>query len=94
MDVEVAIAADLHAAIREYLVHGEAEVAALAQRVRLELLNDWLQDGTLYEEAMQVKIDPEAAGLPRSARQVIAPTGGEIVAEFFDVGQSRSLPWK
>ena len=27
------------------------------------------------------------------ARQLIEPTGGEIVAEFFDVGQSRSLPW-
>jgi site-specific DNA recombinase len=27
------------------------------------------------------------------ARQLIAPAGGEIVAEFFDVGQSRSLPW-
>jgi site-specific DNA recombinase len=28
------------------------------------------------------------------SRQVIEPTGGEIVAEYFDVGQSRSLPWK
>ena len=27
------------------------------------------------------------------ARQLIEPAGGEIVAEFFDVGQSRSLPW-
>jgi site-specific DNA recombinase len=27
------------------------------------------------------------------ARQLIEPTGGEIVAEFFDIGQSRSLPW-
>ncbi|MGH8870672.1 MAG: recombinase family protein [Acidimicrobiia bacterium] len=27
------------------------------------------------------------------ARQLIEPDGGEIVAEFFDVGQSRSLPW-
>jgi site-specific DNA recombinase len=26
-------------------------------------------------------------------RQLIEPTGGEITAEFFDVGQSRSLPW-
>ena len=25
---------------------------------------------------------------------IIEPTGGVIVAEFFDVGQSRSLPWK
>ncbi len=27
------------------------------------------------------------------ARQLIEPAGGEIIAEFFDVGQSRSLPW-
>jgi len=27
------------------------------------------------------------------ARQLIEPAGGEIVVEFFDVGQSRSLPW-
>jgi len=28
------------------------------------------------------------------ARQLIEPHGGEIVVEFFDIGQSRSLPWK
>lgn len=28
------------------------------------------------------------------SRQVIEPAGGEIACEFFDVGQSRSLPWK
>ena len=28
------------------------------------------------------------------SRQVIEAAGGEIVAEFFDIGQSRSLPWK
>jgi site-specific DNA recombinase len=27
------------------------------------------------------------------ARQLIEPAGGQIVAEFFDIGQSRSLPW-
>ncbi|HJQ90470.1 MAG TPA: recombinase family protein [Acidimicrobiia bacterium] len=27
------------------------------------------------------------------ARQLIEPADGEIVAEFFDIGQSRSLPW-
>jgi hypothetical protein len=57
----------LHTAIRQYLVHGESEVAHLAQQVRLELLNEWLQDATLNEEALQAKIDPKAAGLPRSA---------------------------
>lgn len=28
------------------------------------------------------------------ARQLIDPHGGEITKEFFDLGQSRSLPWK
>ncbi|MBF6554859.1 MAG: recombinase family protein [Acidimicrobiales bacterium] len=28
------------------------------------------------------------------SRQVIEQVGGELVAEFFDIGQSRSLPWK
>ncbi len=30
----------------------------------------------------------------RRARELIGPGGGEIVAEYFDIGQSRSLPWK
>lgn len=40
--------------------------------------------------------DPQSSRnwqLARS-RQVIEPAGGEIVEEFFDIGQSRSLPWK
>jgi len=40
--------------------------------------------------------DPESSRnwqLARS-RQIIEPAGGEIVEEFFDIGQSRSLPWK
>jgi DNA invertase Pin-like site-specific DNA recombinase len=39
--------------------------------------------------------DPEPSRnwqLARS-RQLIDPAGGEIVTEFFDIGQSRSLPW-
>ena len=40
--------------------------------------------------------DPQAskAWQLSRARSLIEPTGGEIVAEFFDIGQSRSLPWK
>ena len=40
--------------------------------------------------------DPEASkGWQLSrARSLIAPAGGEVVEEFFDVGLSRSLPWK
>lgn len=40
--------------------------------------------------------DPESSKqwqLHRS-RQLIEPAGGVVVAEFFDIGQSRSLPWK
>jgi site-specific DNA recombinase len=40
--------------------------------------------------------DPESSRswqLHRS-RQLIAPSGGQIVAEYFDCGHSRSLPWK
>lgn len=40
--------------------------------------------------------DPESSRnwqLDRS-RQLIEPAGGIVVAEFFDIGQSRSLPWK
>ena len=40
--------------------------------------------------------DPEASRnwqLSRS-RALIEPAGGIVVAEYFDVGQSRSLPWK
>ena len=39
--------------------------------------------------------DPESSRnwqLTRS-RQLVEPVGGEIVAEFFDIGQSRSIPW-
>ncbi|MDQ1502192.1 MAG: site-specific recombinase [Actinomycetota bacterium] len=40
--------------------------------------------------------DPESSKqwqLHRS-RQLIDPSGGVVVTEFFDVGMSRSLPWK
>ncbi len=30
----------------------------------------------------------------RRANDLIGPVGGEVVAEYFDIGQSRSLPWK
>ncbi|AYY15411.1 recombinase family protein [Actinobacteria bacterium YIM 96077] len=40
--------------------------------------------------------DPESSRgwQVRRAQQLIDPHGGEIVAEYFDIGQSRSLPWK
>lgn len=30
----------------------------------------------------------------RRAKQLVEPAGGQIVEEFFDIGASRSLPWK
>ncbi|WP_222623364.1 recombinase family protein [Streptomyces armeniacus] len=40
--------------------------------------------------------DPEASRLWQRGRAeaLIAARGGEIVAEYFDVGESRALPWK
>jgi site-specific DNA recombinase len=40
--------------------------------------------------------DPQASRQWQLSRAtaLIEPAGGEVVAEFFDVGQSRSLPWK
>ena len=40
--------------------------------------------------------DPEASRgwQIRRARTLIEPHGGAIVEEYFDVGQSRSVPWK
>jgi site-specific DNA recombinase len=40
--------------------------------------------------------DPEASRSwqKRRAIDLITPHGGVLVADYFDVGQSRSLPWK
>ncbi len=40
--------------------------------------------------------DPQAskAWQLSRARSLIEPAGGEVIAEFFDIGLSRSLPWK
>jgi hypothetical protein len=29
-----------------------------------------------------------------NARNVVEPRGGEVVADFFDIGYSRSVPWE
>jgi site-specific DNA recombinase len=40
--------------------------------------------------------DPQALRMWQLSRvrSLIEPAGGEVVAEFFDLGVSRSLPWK
>ena len=39
--------------------------------------------------------DPESSrGWQLSRARLIEPAGGQVVAEFFDIGQCRSLPWQ
>ena len=49
--------------------------------------------GRVSTEDQQDPASSRGWQLQRSS-QLIEPHGGEVVAEFFDVGQSRSLPWK
>ena len=49
--------------------------------------------GRVSTEDQQDPTSSRNLQLARS-RQIIEPDGGEVVAEFFDIGQSRSLPWK
>lgn len=56
-------------------------------------MSDFAFAGRVSTEDLQ---DPEAsrAWQRRRAEALIMPHGGRIVAEYFDIGQSRSLPWK
>lgn len=56
-------------------------------------MTDFAFAGRCSTEDLQ---DPEASRQwqLRRARALIEPNGGEIVAEFFDSGHSRALPWK
>lgn len=59
---------DLHDAVRELLPVGTNETRGqIAQSVRLELLNEWLADCELSEQAMYQKVEPEAVALPLSS---------------------------
>ena len=49
--------------------------------------------GRVSTEDQQDPTSSKGWQLSRST-SLIAPHGGEIVAEYFDIGQSRSLPWK
>ena len=49
--------------------------------------------GRVSTEDAQDPIASRAWQLRRSS-ELIAPAGGRVVAEYFDIGQSRSLPWK
>ena len=49
--------------------------------------------GRVSTEDQQDPRRPATGSSPGPARSS-RPRGGEIVAEFFDIGQSRSLPWK
>lgn len=66
--VELTLRPDIVGAIRELLASGsEAEIAEMARQVRLDVLNEWLADAALHDEAILVKVESEPAGLPRSA---------------------------
>lgn len=49
--------------------------------------------GRVSTEDQQDPASSKSWQLSRS-RQLIEPHGGAVVAEFFDIGQSRSLPWR
>ena len=60
------------------------------------MTNQLIRFGFYGRVSTEDQQDPEASRnwqLSRS-RTLIEPAGGQIVAEFFDVGMSRSLPWK
>ena len=58
--------------------------------------------GSKMQFAFYGRVSTEDQQDPESSRQwqrsrcelLIGPHGGEIVAEYFDIGESRSLPWK
>ncbi|MFE9107621.1 recombinase family protein [Actinomadura geliboluensis] len=68
-------------------VAGEAQVARTSARLRFAFY------GRVSTEDHQ---DPAAsrAWQLRCARGLIEPAGGTVVAEFFDVDKSRSVPWQ
>lgn len=68
-------------------VEGEARMARTPARLRFAFY------GRVSTEDNQ---DPAAsrAWQLRRAHGLIDPAGGEVVAEFFDVDKSRSVPWQ
>jgi site-specific DNA recombinase len=64
------------------------------------IIESWEDDMLLFAFLGRVSTedqqDPEAsrAWQLSRAKALIEPHGGQIVAEFFDIGQSRSLPWQ
>ncbi|MFF0146711.1 recombinase family protein [Amycolatopsis sulphurea] len=63
--------------------------------VRLRLLHAFvLVDDAEFASAGSFPTQvAECVGLLGNARKSVEPLGGEVVAEFFDVGFSRSVPW-
>src|SRR6266545_5070281 len=68
-------------------------VSRAIRRKEQEVVKPFAFYGRVSTEDQQ---DPASsrAGQLRRTLELIEPSGGEIVAEFFDIGQSRSLPWK
>jgi hypothetical protein len=64
---------------------------------RIDLLRSNAVDFVFYGRvSTEDNQDPEASRNWQRTRALglIEPVGGVIVAEFFDIGLSRSLPWK
>jgi len=68
-------------------------VSRASRRKEQEVVKPFAFYGRVSTEDQQDPASSRAWQL-RRALELIEPSGGEVVTEFFDVGQSRSLPWK
>jgi len=68
-------------------------VSPASRRKEQEVVKPFAFYGRVSTEDQQDPASSRAWQLRRTL-ELIEPSGGEVVTEFFDVGQSRSLPWK
>ena len=68
-------------------------VSRAGRRKEQEVVKPFAFYGRVSTEDQQDPASSRAWQLRRTL-ELIEPSGGEVVTEFFDVGQSRSLPWK
>jgi hypothetical protein len=67
-------------------------VSRASRRKEQEVVRPFAFYGRVSTEDQQDPASSRAWQLRRTL-ELIEPGGGEVVTEFFDVGQSRSLPW-
>jgi DNA invertase Pin-like site-specific DNA recombinase len=68
-------------------------VSRAIRRKEQEVVKPFAFYGRVSTEDQQDPASSRAWQLRRTL-ELIEPSGGEVVTEFFDIGQSRSLPWK